>query len=898
MRILWHTQSAQDLTQQLEVDPSAGLAPEQWTARHAEFGANQITQQRATSAWRRLFEQCHNPLIYILLIAVAVTGLLQEWLDAGVILAVVVANVAIGYVQEARAEQAILSLQSLLSAQAVVIRAGKREQIRAQELVPGDIVLLSSGDRVPADLRLLHIQDLQIDESGLTGESVSVLKQTGELAADTPLSERHNMAYGGTLVTYGSAQGVVVAIGDATETGHIATLIAQAVQIDTPLTRQIKGFSRTLVVAILVLAGLTFGLGVWQEQAWADTFMAAVALAVATIPEGLPAVLTITLAMGVRRMAGRHAIVRRLPAVETLGATTRICSDKTGTLTANQMTVQRVWAGQEAFTLSGSGFAPEGQICSADGQPMQALPPPLAHCLSIGLLCNDSDLVCVGDTWQVRGDPTEGALLAAARKAGLSNRHPRLDTLAFESDRQYMATLHQFPDGSHHILVKGSVEQIVKRCAGYSALDTTPWRPQQVLRQAEVMAADGLRVLAFASLEVSTETTTLDGFRQSEAMAQLQFVGLQGMIDPPRPEAIAAVATCQSAGIRVSMITGDHALTAQAIAVQLGIAGAEGKVLTGQDLARMKPKQWAQVVRNTAVFARVAPEQKLALVNALQAQGEVVAMTGDGVNDAPALKQADIGIAMGQAGTEVAREASDMVLTNDNFASITAAVEEGRAVFDNLSKFITWILPTNLGQGLVIFLAILLGVTLPVLPVQALWLNLTTAIFLGLMLAFEPQEAGIMQRPPRPPGQPILNTEIIGRIISVSVLLLIGAFGLFQWALLQGEPIEVARSLAVTLFVVVQSLFLLNCRGRHTSLWRMPLLSNPWIWLGLGLMLLAQLAFLYLPWMNVLFQSAPLSLEHWLLMGLYGFWVMLMVEGEKSLWRWRRTLIARAEANT
>ena len=896
MRTDWHTQPAHDLTQQLEVDPAVGLQAEQWAARQAEFGANQITQQRGTSAGRRLFEQVHNPLIYILLVAVAVTGFLQEWLDAGVILAVVVANVAIGYVQEARAERAILSLQSLLSADARVIRAGARQQISARELVPGDMVLLSSGDRVPADLRLLHIQDLQIDESGLTGESVSVMKRTGELSATTPLADRHNMAYGGTLVTYGSAQGVVVATGDATETGHIAHMIAQAVQIDTPLTRQIKGFSRTLVLAILVLALLTFGFGVWQDQAWADTFMAAIALAVATIPEGLPAVLTITLAIGVRRMASRHAIVRRLPAVETLGSTTQICSDKTGTLTANQMTVQRIWAGQAVFTLSGSGFTPEGEIFSADEQPLRELPPELTQCLTIGLLCNDSALVEVNDQWQVRGDPTEGALLAAAQKAGLNNTQTRLDTITFESDRQYMATLHRFSDGSQRILVKGSVEQIVKRCAGFSNGDATPWRPKQVLRQAEAMAADGLRVLAFASLEVSPDTPSLDDFRHTESEVQLEFVGLQGMMDPPRPEAIAAVATAQSAGIRVRMITGDHALTAQAIAQQLGMADAEGPVLTGADLSRMKPKQWAQAVRDTVVFARVAPEQKLALVNALQAQGEVVAMTGDGVNDAPALKQADIGIAMGQAGTEVAREASDMVLTDDNFASITAAIEEGRTVFDNLSKFITWILPTNLGQGLVIFLAIVLGVTLPVLPVQALWLNLTTAIFLGLMLAFEPQEAGIMQRLPRPARQPILDTEIIGRIISVSVLLLIGAFGLFQWALLQGESLEVARSLAVTLFVVVQSLFLLNCRARHNSLWRMPLLSNPWIWAGLACMLVAQLAFLYLPWMNLLFHSAPLRLEHWLLMGLYGVWVMLMVEGEKSLWRWRRNLLARAEA--
>lgn len=893
----WHTQTAEHLTQRLELNLSTGLLAHQWQTRQAEYGTHQISIEPSTSYWRRLFKPFHNPLIYVLCVVVLITGFLQEWLNAGVILVAILINATLGYVQEGHAKKALLSLQTRLGPQAMVRRDGQHHTISAIDIVPGDLVLLSSGDRVPADLRLLKIQDLQVDESALTGATVAVLKQTGELPPNTLLTERYNMAYGGTLVTYGNAQGVVVHTGDATEIRKIANPLAQTLQMNTPLIQQIKGLIRTLALVVGVLAGLTLGMGIWQGLAGADAVTAAVAMAVATIPEGLPAILSIILVIGLRRMANRQAIIQRLPAAETLGSITQICCAKTGILTANQMTVQRIWSGQATYTLTGTGFEPEGVLLNAQHQTITAelMPAALEQCLRIGSLCNNSALVPTNNNWF---DPTEGALLTAALKAGLmpNPQYVRLDTLAFESDRQYMATLQRFPDGSQHILVKGSVQQIVRRCSGFLPSDKAPWRPHQVLRQAEHMAADGLRVLAFASLAVPPEVTTLDAFRRSEAEAQLQFVGLQGMLNPPRAEAIRAVATCQSAGIRVCMITGDHALTAQVMAQQLGIAGAAGRVVTGHDLMRMKPQQWAQIASHTAVFARVARAQKQALVTALQAHGEVVAITGDEVTDAPALEQANMGIAMGQAGTEVAREAADMVLADNNFASITAAIKESRTLCDNLSKFITWIVPTSLGQGLVIFIAVGLGVALPILPAQALWLNLTTAMFLGLMLAFEPPEIGIMAGPPRAPKQPILNTETIGRIFSVSLLLFIGAFGLFQWALWQGESLAVARSLAITLFVVVQILFLLNCRGRNTSLWRTPMLSNPWLGLGIAIMLLAQLAFLYLPFMNLLFHSAPLSPEHWLLMGLYGCWVMLMVEGEKSLWRWRRSLLTQVQA--
>ncbi|KGK41970.1 carbonate dehydratase [Nitrincola sp. A-D6] len=898
----WHHLDSKEVIETLESDVDTGLTSNSAAERLQAFGPNSITGKQPISAFKRLLLQFHNPLIYILLFATLVTLFLKEYVDSGVIFAVVIINAIIGFVQESKAEEAINSLKKMLSSSATVLRNGEKKTIPATDLVAGDLIFLASGDKVPADMRLLECRDMQIDESALTGESVSSEKHLDILDTDTVLADRNNMAFAGTLVTYGSGKGIVTATGDQTETGKIAHMISEATTLETPLTRKIHAFSKLLLWVILGLASITFGVGLLYGMEVSDTFMAAVALAVAAIPEGLPAVVTITLAIGVRRMASRNAIIRKLSAVETLGSTTVICSDKTGTLTENQMTVQKILAGCKTYDVSGSGYHPEGQL-SCDGQKADlADNDALHHILITGLISNDSRLSETEGRWGVEGDPTEGALIVSAMKAGYQLRQceaefKRIDTIAFESDRQYMATLHRLDAHHNLIYLKGSVEQILARCTSQLNVDgeTESLMHDAIEEQVHAFASQGMRVLAFAMQKVPNSEDTLDEFNNREPEQTLTFVGLQAMIDPPRSEAIKAIATCQKAGVRVKMITGDHVLTAKAIAAKIGLQNNPGQnsdeleALTGRELSEMSAEELSQAAETVSVFARVAPEQKLNLVTALQGRDHVVAMTGDGVNDAPALKQADIGIAMGISGTEVSKEASDMVLTDDNFTSIEAAVEEGRNVFDNLIKFITWILPTNMGQGLVIMVAILFGITLPVLPVQALWLNMTTAVFLGLMLAFEPKELGIMSRSPREPNAPILSVEMIGRIVSVSTLLLIGAFGLFQWSQLHGASIEESRTLAVTLFVVVQSFFLLNCRSLTNSIFKTPINSNAWIWGGIAAMLIAQLLFIYTPVMNTLFQSTPLSLNQWLVMLGYGVVVLLLVEVEKAVWRHQKS---------
>jgi len=895
---LWHHLAEEDAINALKSDTYNGLTDAEVEERLRLFGPNSISNQKTTSALKRFFLQFHNPLIYILLVATVVTFLLREYVDSGVIFAVVIINALIGYLQEAKAEDAINSLKRMLSSTATVTRDGKRIEVPATALVPGDIVHLVSGNKVPADMRLVQNRDLQIDESALTGESVAVQKERTRLEGDTVLADRVNMVFAGTLVTYGSGKGVVIGTGDDTETGKIAHMISEAVSLETPLTQKIHSFSKLLLWVILGLAAVTFVVGLLHDHvSWIDSFMAAVALAVAAIPEGLPAVVTITLAIGVRRMAKRSAIVRKLPAVETLGSTTIICSDKTGTLTENQMTVQRIFAGEQTYHVSGGGYQPKGDITTTDNKQLDNIPHALQRCLEAGVLCNDSSLIFKEEYWQVQGDPTEGALIASAAKAdlekeALSQTYQRLDMVPFESDRQYMVTLHHYDEQQNVLYLKGSLERTLERCkdALSNEGECVAIDRERIVAEAERFATMGLRVLALAQMYVGGEEKTVDAFSNNEQAEQLTFLGLQAMIDPPRAEAIRAVKACQTAGIAVKMITGDHALTARAIAGQIGIAQYDGstenhEVLTGAQLSQLSDHELLDQAEKVSVFARVAPEQKLKLVTALQARKHVVAMTGDGVNDAPALKKADIGVAMGIAGTEVSKEAADMVLTDDNFATIEGAVEEGRNVFDNLVKFITWILPTNLGQGLVIMVAILFGITLPVLPVQALWLNMTTAVFLGLMLAFEPREKGIMLRQPRSPDSPILSKEMIARILSVGSLLLLGAFTLFQFAIAQGENLEVARTLAVTVFVVVQSFFLLNCRSLSISLFHTNLFSNPLLWAGIAAMAVAQLSFIYIPIMNTLFHSAPISLTHWGIIFVYGFAVMCLVEIEKYFWR-------------
>ena len=859
-QLAWHALEAQQAAAQLGVEAEAGLSEAEAARRQSRYGPNALRERPGTPAWRRFVGQLVQPLVLVLIAAGIVTAGMGEWVDASVILGVVLVNATIGYWQEARAENALAALARSVAMPATVRRDGHRRRIDAAALVPGDIVLLSAGDRLPADVRILHGKELQTDDSLLTGESMPVAKHAAALPADSPLAERLNMAWAGTTVVAGQGSALVTAIGDGTETGRIADLMASAPTLATPLTRKMAAFSNGLLWAIGALALLTFGVGLARGESLFAMFMAAVALAVGAIPEGLPAAVTVTLAIGVARMARRRAIIRRLPAVETLGSTTVICSDKTGTLTENAMTVRAIVANGQHYAVEGQGYRPDGQILAGAGP--AAIAASLRECLIAGALCNDAGLRRESGHWKITGDPTEAALLVAARKGGLDEHtlralFPRRDELPFDACRQFMATGHD-SDGERIVYVKGAVERLLPLCRerladadGSQMLD-----PAEVEAAAQKLASQGMRVLLLAKrILAPNETLT------ATTVANLSYIGLVGMIDPPRPAAVVAIRRCHSAGIRVKMITGDHAATALAIAGQIGLP--TQAVLTGRELATLDDAALAEAAHAVDIFARVEPEQKLRLVRALQARGEVVAMTGDGVNDAPALKQADIGVAMGLGGTEVAKEAAAMVLTDDNFATIEAAVEEGRGVWDNLVKFITWTLPTNFGEGLVIVAAILLGVTLPITPLQILWINMTTAVLLGLTLAFEPIERGIMTRPPRRLGTPVLDAALIRRILLVSFLLLGGAFGLFIRALGQGLTLPEARTVAVNVFVMVEMVYLFNCRSLTRSFWQLGLFSNLWFWGGLATMAALQLLLTYWPPLNTAFQTAPIGLSAW-----------------------------------
>jgi Ca2+-transporting ATPase len=891
----WHAQPSKTVAEGLNADVKLGLSSNDATIRQQRYGMNNITEHKGTGPFKRFMIQFHQPLVYILLAAVAVTMALGEWVDSAVIFMVVLLNAIIGFVQESKALQAINALSKSVKSTAIVIRDGNKISISAEQLVPGDLVVLQPGDKVSADMRLIKVKDLKIDESALTGESVATEKNSTLLPKDSVLGDRRNMAYSSTLVTYGTGLGLVTATGDATEMGKISTLITTTKTLDTPLTKRIAHFSHILLYAILILAGLTIFIGWLHGQPLIESFMAAVALAVGAIPEGLPAAVTIMLAIGVSRMAKRRAVIRNLPAVETLGSTTVICSDKTGTLTKNEMTVRELWSAGQHLTTTGSGYDPEGDFFLQEKPTNISNMPSVLETLTAGLLCNDSNLHAPNSLndgnmqWSITGDPTEAALIAATIKAGIKREavsSERLDTVPFQSEYQYMATLN-VRDNQHLIFLKGSLESLLPRCVSMLDESGNPQKMDMSLieQQAEQMAARGLRVLAFARKRVSNDVDTIN---HSNVEGEMEFLGLQAMIDPPRPEAIKAVAACHQAGIDVKMITGDHALTAGTIARQLGIVGDNSTSLsvTGAQLATMTPSELVAAALKYKVFARVTPENKLQLVKALQSEGHVVAMTGDGVNDAPALRRADIGVAMAMNGTEVAREAADMMLIDDNFATIPDAIEEGRGVFDNLKKFIVWTLPTNGGEGLVILLAVMLGVSLPLLPIHILWVNMTTAIFLGLMLAFEPREEGIMRRPPNQPNTPIIDATLVWRIILVSTLLCLTSFGLYEFELSLGASQEEARTVAVAMFVVGEAFYLLNCRSLKRSCFAVGMNSNPWIWVGIGIMMFLQLLFTYVPIMNSWFSSAPISAEAWLRVFGGGLLIFALVGLEKH-WRFR-----------
>lgn len=894
---LWHSLSAEEVIKRFEVDVSAGLSSDEIRKRRERFGLNQITPKKGTPLWLRFLLQFNQPLVYILLVATATTLFLKEWVDASVIFGVVFINAIISFLQESKALKALEALSRSMTASVAVLRDGKEQHISSTELVPGDVVMVASGDKISADMRLIYNRDLQINESPLTGESVPVEKQTGPLDGKTVLADRLNMLYASTFVTYGRGKAVVTSIGDATEVGRISELIATAEDLATPLTIKLAHFSHYLLFVILGLSGLVFTVGVFRGESASEMFMAAIALAVGAIPEGLPAAVTITLAIGVARMAKRRAIVRKLPAVETLGSTGVICSDKTGTLTENQMTVQEIVSADLMYQVSGVGYGFEGSIQEVSRKSGSASSVALKECLTAGLLCNDSRVVERQGLFQVEGDPTEGALIVSAHKGrhlfpdGLPE-FPRKDSIPFESEYQYMATFHTPQNGKGIVYLKGSVEKVLAKCV--NQLDENghiiPMKHAFIIHKAETMAAKGLRVLAFARGSISVNK---DRIVHEDITESLTFLGLQGMIDPPRKEVIEAVRRCHSAGISVKMITGDHILTAKAIAEQLNLKSRIDSqdslpivALSGSDLENLNDEQLQEAISRASVFARVTPEQKLRLVKAIQSKGEIVAMTGDGVNDAPALKQANIGIAMGRTGTEVAKEAADMVLTDDNFASIEAAVEEGRCVFDNLRKFIVWTLPTNLGEALAIMVAIFGGMALPVAPVQLLWINMTTAICLGMMLAFEAKEPDLMQRPPRDPKMPIMTGDLIGRTITVGILLALGVFGLFFYERNSGLSIEEARTAAVGVLVIGELFYLFNCRSLSRSPFVLGFFSNRWLIVGVLIMLGLQMLFTYVPAMNRFFHSAPISLDAWLRIILIGLSIYIIMEVEKWVRSW------------
>ena len=892
-----HAESVETVLEALRTT-SEGLSREEVANRLQKYGPNRLPEGKTRGWPTRFLNQFQNVLIYVLIGSSVITAMLEHWVDTSVILGVVFLNAVIGFIQEGKAENALRSIRQMLSPNAMVLRSGRQTTIAAEELVPGDVVLLQSGDKVPADLRLFRVKGLQIQESILTGESMAAEKGVDPVARESVIGDRSCIAYSGALVTHGQGAGVVVATGAQTEIGHISALLSEVESVTTPLLRQMADFGHRLTLVILGISVFTIAFGsLVQDYSLTDMFLAAVSLAVAAIPEGLPAIMTITLAIGVQRMARRNAIIRRLPAVETLGAVTVICSDKTGTLTRNEMTVRNITTTDNQFEFGGVGYDAHGIITQAKGDKLPEENSVLLEMVRAGTLCNDSSLEESERGRVVNGDPMEGALLVAGLKAGLDlelqeQQYSRIDTIPFESEHKFMATLHHSHTSDAFIFLKGAPERVLQMCAqertddGSRPLDRKIW-----LKRIEEMAEQGRRVLAIAFKPVSVERRELNF---SDVESGLVMLGLYGLLDPPREEAIEAVHACAMAGIRVKMITGDHGVTARSIARQLKLINTDD-VLTGEELERMSVDQLRKRVQDIDVYARVSPEHKLLLVRLLQEQGFIVAMTGDGVNDAPALKRADVGTAMGHSGTEAAREAAEMVLVDDNFASIAHAVEEGRTVYENLRKSILFILPSSGGEALIVIAAILFGFqSLPLTPVQILWVNMITTVTLALVLAFEPPEQNVMRRPPRDAREPILTYHLVWRVVFVSVILMVGTFGLFLWEMERGVSIEYARTVAVNTLVMFEIFYLLNSRYITASvLNRAGFTGNRYVPAAIGVLILFQLGFTYLTPLQSLFGTRAIEFTIWLRILLVSSSVLFLVELEKYLLR--RIAAARRE---
>lgn len=883
----WHSKSAEDTLSALETSADKGLNKDEAGKRLDEFGPNKLPEKKQKSALMRFLLQFHNVLIYVLLAAAVVTALMDHWIDTWVILAVVIINAIIGFVQEGKAEQALENLKKMLSLKATVIRNGSRTELSAEELVPGDIVLLESGDKVPADLRIVEARNLKVEESALTGESQPVTKTTDPVDEDSVVGDQKSLAFNSTMITYGRAKGVVIATGEHTEIGKINRMMSEVDEMTTPLLKQIDDFGKKLSLAILLLVAGMFGIGYFlHDYSLSELFMAVIGLAVAAIPEGLPAIMTITLALGVQRMASKNAIIRKLPSVETLGSVTTICSDKTGTLTKNEMTVKTVVTASANYTAEGTGYAPTGKILKEDSETEAVYEGSFKLFIKAVSLCNEAEIEeTENGVWTLKGDPTEGALVTLGKKAAADlTGFKRLDSIPFESDHKFMATLHkpEKESSSHIIYLKGAPERVLEMCEtalgddGEQSLDKSFW-----LDKIDTIAAKGQRVIAAAMKKIPDSQSSIE---MEDVREGLVFLGLAGMIDPPRPEAIQAVEDCKKAGITVKMITGDHAITASAIGKELGICE-EQKAITGSELEKASDDDLRKFVKEYDVFARTSPEHKLRLVKALQENGEIVAMTGDGVNDAPALKRASVGIAMGIKGTEVTKDASEMVLADDNFASIAKAVEEGRTIYDNLRKAILFILPTNGAEAFVIMAAILMGIALPITPVQILWVNMVTAVTLAIALSFEPTEAGVMKRPPRDPKSGILGGYFLWRIAFVSLLIGGITLGLYYYLKDAGYELEQARTIAINILVAGQVFYLFNCRYLHESGFNRGFFDNKAALIAVGALILLQLVFVYAPFMNTWFGTEPILASYWLWAIGSGFAVFVLVEAEKYIFR-------------
>lgn len=883
----WHALTAEEACRRLETSET-GLSQEEAASRLIKFGANRLTYTGGRHWFKRLIGQFHNVLCYLLMAASGITWVIGERVDSMVILTVIVINALIGFLQEGKAENAIANLRNLLTQKASVWRNNRLIAVPSEELAPGDVVVLESGDKAPADIRLLQAKSVKIDESILTGESVPVEKNNQAVAPQCSLADRFCMAYSGTLITYGSAAGVVVATGDATEIGKINKLLRSITPVETPLLKQIAVFSRWLSLAILLFAAMTFAYGWYiQHSSLTELFMSVVGLAVAAIPEGLPAIMTITLAIGVQLMAKQHAIVRRLPVVETLGSVTVICTDKTGTLTCNEMTVKSVIAGDKRYKVEGVGYSPQDGLITAENAVINVhQQPELTRLIRSAALCNNATVYRHEGSWRIQGDPTEAALITLALKAGqspesLQKLFPRHDSIPFDSSYRFMATLHR-EEESNVVYIKGAPEQILAMCGFELNRDLpVPVNREKWTRILDELAAEGQRVIAVAYKPMPDTMTALDF---NDVNSELILAGIIGMTDPPRAESKQAILDCQRAGIRVKMITGDHAETALAIARQLNIGN--DVVMTGAEIDRLTDEQLINNVRSIDVYARVSAEHKLRLVKALQADHQVVAMTGDGVNDAPALKAADIGIAMGKKGTEVAKEASEFVLANDNFSAIAAAVKTGRGIYDNLKKSILFILPTGVAEGMLIVTTLLMGDALPITPVQILWVNMITAVTLSLTLAFEAPEPNIMLRQPRASNEPLLSKLLIWRLCYVTAIMVGGTYGLFLWEQNQGTSIASARTVVLNTLVLFESFYVFNSRYLLASVISLKgVFGNILIWAAIIFLGLAQTVLTYWPPVQVMFDTEALAPEVWQRMLAVSASVFVLVELEKWLIR-------------